>query len=111
MILDWGREYINHAYQYVGACGRIREPLPMFHVSFSAFSLLFLGNLSHPQSSLQSVAVRVVGCGFTLADLVFQRISAVTSCLGDDLASDVTTLGFGRSVPELCNEDEVRYGI
>lgn len=50
----------------------------------------------------------IVGCGFTLGDLVFQRISAVTTCLGADYTSAVTTLGFGRSVPESCSQNEVR---
>lgn len=71
---------------------------------------VFWAILFSPQSSLQQVGVRIVGCGFTMADLVFQRISAVTTCLGADLTSDVTALGFGRSVPESCNEDEVRRG-
>lgn len=78
---------------------------PFFSV---LFLLLFFGWFSSHKSSLQHVGVRIVGCGLTLADFVFERISAVTTCLGADSASDVTTLGFGRSVPESCNEDEVR---
>ena len=81
------------------------------HRSFSCllFSLLLVGGF-YPQASLQDVAVRIVGCGFTLAHLVFQRISVVTTCLEADYASEVTTVGFGRSVPETCNEDEVGRG-
>ncbi|CAM9206723.1 unnamed protein product [Scytosiphon promiscuus] len=56
---------------------------------------------------LRQVGVKIVGCGFTLADLVFQRISVVTSCLGDDMETDVGTVGFGGSVPSSCDEEEV----
>lgn len=51
--------------------------------------------------------MKIVGCGFTLSDLVFQRISVVTSCMGESMDTDVATVGFGGSVPSSCYEEEV----
>lgn len=31
----------------------------------------------------------------------------VTSCMGEDLESDVSTLGYGRAVPDECSVEEV----
>ena len=42
-----------------------------------------------------------------MAHLKFQRVSVVTSCMGDDLESEVSTLGYGRVVPEDCSVEEV----
>lgn len=63
--------------------------------------------LSQPQAFLQRVGVEIVGCGLTLAHLSFQRMSVVTTCLGVGMDMEVATIGFGRSVPESCEEDEV----
>lgn len=68
---------------------------------------MYLNALHVFQESLHYLAVRIVGCGFTLAHLKFQRISVVTSCMGEDLESDVSTLGYGRVVPDECSVGEV----
>eukprot|EP00904_Undaria_pinnatifida_P002817 jgi/Undpi1/12536/HiC_scaffold_6.g02205.m1 len=62
---------------------------------------------STQEEALSHLAVRVVGCGFTLAHLKFQRISVVTSCVGEDSESDIATLGYGRAVPDGCSAGEV----
>lgn len=57
---------------------------------------------------MKYVSFRVVGCGFTVAYMAFQRLSVVASCLGADVSLESTMFGFGLSLPSDCNAEEVR---
>ncbi len=55
--------------------------------------------------------MQIVGCDFTLADVEKEPMSVVTTCLGFDSDSDVTSEGFARVVPDSCDVDEVSWLI
>lgn len=60
------------------------------------------------QDNVRDLSLRIIGCGFTLEHVAFQRLGVVSSCLGENLHEQTYTFGYGRALPSGCDVNEVR---
>lgn len=70
----------------------------------------------YTQDKARQVSLRLVGCGFSLVHVAFQRLAVVSTCLGEGgsrsgSGQDIRyTYGYGQAIPDACNAYEVGEG-